>query len=588
MKLTTLTLTVFVLCAVHVPLCNAQGGVQDDAAQLKQKLAEQQKQIDALKQAIEEQQKTIDALVRAAPQQATAQPVVQPSAQPSAQPPAQLSIQPSAQPPVQSASNDAATPAAPGFRRMGGEVASITGDLPSTAPTAPAPKPYDQIPDATAKPLSFDIGVAKFTPLGFVDLTNVVRSTDVGSGIGTSFNTIPFNNTTAGHLSESRMSLQNSRIGLRIDSNVLGWNILGYLETDFLGSAPANLVVTSNADPLRLRLFFVDMKSSKFEVLAGQSWSLMTPGRKGISPLPGDIFYSQDMDTNYQVGLTWSRDPGLRLVYHPSDHVAWAIAFENPEQYIGSGIIVNPVNSTLSTAIGTEFDSTTQTSAVPNLHPDIISKLAFDGGGEGHAMHFEVAGLYRTFQSYNPVTNVNFKKAGAGGSVNFNLELAPGFHFIANTFASDGGGRYIYGMGPDLIVRADGSISPVHAYSTVDGFEYSLKPKNNPKGLESMLYAYYGGAYYGRNTALDFSGTTPVPIGYGVYASSASLNANRTIQEATLGLIQTIWKNPTWGDLKLITQYSYLWRDPWYVPSTNTQRKATSNMVFVDLRYDIP
>src|SRR5580693_6816402 len=35
MKLTTLTLTVFVLCAVHVSLGNAQGGVQDDAAQLK-------------------------------------------------------------------------------------------------------------------------------------------------------------------------------------------------------------------------------------------------------------------------------------------------------------------------------------------------------------------------------------------------------------------------------------------------------------------------------------------------------------------------------------------------------------------------
>jgi hypothetical protein len=585
MKLTTLTLTVFVLCAVHVPLCNAQGAVQEDAAQLKQKLAEQQKQIDALRQAIEDQQKMIDALVKTAPQLSTTQPPVPLSVS--------AAVQPADQPAAQSASNVAPAPAAPastapGFRRMGGEVASTTGNLPSTVPTAPAPKPYEQVPDATAKPLSFDIGVAKFTPLGFVDLTNVVRSTDVGSGIGTNFNTIPFNNTTAGHLSESRMSLQNSRLGLRIDSNVLGWNIIGYLETDFLGSGPGNLVQTSNSDPLRLRLFWVDMKSSKFEVLAGQSWSLLTPNRKGVSPLPGDLFYSQDMDTNYQVGLTWARDPGLRLVYHPNDHVAWAVAFENPEQYIGNGIIVNPVNSTLSTAIGTEFNSTTQTSAVPNLHPDIISKLAFDGGGEGHAMHFEVAGLYRTFQSYNPVTNASFKKAAAGGSVNFNLEMAPGFHFIANTFFSDGGGRYIFGMGPDLIVRADGSISPVHAYSTVDGFEYTLKPKNNPKGLETMLYGYYGGAYYGRNTALDFSGTTLVPIGYGVYNSSASLNADRTIQEATLGLIQTIWKNPTWGDLKIITQYSYLWRDPWYVPSSNTQRKATSNMVFVDLRYDIP
>src|ERR1700722_2460642 len=115
MKLTTLTLTVFVLCAVHVPLCNAQGGVQDDAAQLKQKLAEQQKQIDALKQAIEEEQKMIDALVKAAPQQTTAQPVVQQAAQQAAQ----LLVQPAAQP----VSTATSTPSAPGFRRMGGEVA---------------------------------------------------------------------------------------------------------------------------------------------------------------------------------------------------------------------------------------------------------------------------------------------------------------------------------------------------------------------------------------------------------------------------------------------------------------------------------
>jgi hypothetical protein len=138
------------------------------------------------------------------------------------------------------------------------------------------------------------------------------------------------------------------------------------------------------------------------------------------------------------------------------------------------------------------------------------------------------------------------------------------------------------------MVRQNGSISPIHAYSTVDGFEYTLRPKNNPKGLETMFFAYYGGAYYGKDTALDISGASPVLIGYGVNTASASLNADRTIQEATLGMQQTFWKNPTWGDLKLITQYSYLWRDPWYVPSTNTQRKATSNMVFIDLRYDIP
>jgi len=35
---------------------------------------------------------------------------------------------------------------------------------------------------------------------------------------------------------------------------------------------------------------------------ASQSWSMMTPGRRGISPLPGDLFYSQDIDVNYHLG----------------------------------------------------------------------------------------------------------------------------------------------------------------------------------------------------------------------------------------------------------------------------------------------
>ena len=306
--------------------------------------------------------------------------------------------------------------------------------------------------------------------------------------------------------------------------------------------------------------------------------------------MPGDIFYSQNVDTNYQAGLVWTRAPQVRLGVHFNDNVAWAISFENPEQFIGNGIEILPQTSALATAVGTEFNSTTQTSSVPNVHPDIISKLALDGGPTGHAVHFEVAGLYRTFQSYNPVTNTKFYKPAAGGSVNFNVEVAPGFRFIVNTFASDGGGRYTGGLGPDLIVRPNGSISPVHAYSTVDGFEYSIKPKDNPKGLETMLYGYYGGNYFSKDTALDntVSTTNPVLIGYGVNSNSASLNANRTIQEATFGVNQTIWKNPTWGDLKILTQYSYLWRDPWFVPGSNTQRKATTNLIFLDLRYDIP
>lgn len=44
-------------------------------------------------------------------------------------------------------------------------------------------------------PLSFKLGQADFTPGGWADLTGIFRGTDIGSGTGTSFASIPFNNT---------------------------------------------------------------------------------------------------------------------------------------------------------------------------------------------------------------------------------------------------------------------------------------------------------------------------------------------------------------------------------------------------------
>ena len=61
----------------------------------------------------------------------------------------------------------------------------------------------------------------------------------------------------------------------------------------------------------------------------------MTPNRKGLSPLPSDIFFSQDMDTNYQAGLVWSRQTQFRFIAHPNENLAFGVSLENPEQYLG-------------------------------------------------------------------------------------------------------------------------------------------------------------------------------------------------------------------------------------------------------------
>jgi hypothetical protein len=51
---------------------------------------------------------------------------------------------------------------------------------------------------------------------------------------------------------------------------------------------------------------------------------------RGLSPIPSDVFYSNDMDTNYQAGLTWARQPQVRLVFHATDEFALASRLRIP------------------------------------------------------------------------------------------------------------------------------------------------------------------------------------------------------------------------------------------------------------------
>ena len=84
-----------------------------------------------------------------------------------------------------------------------------------------------------------------------------------------------------------------------------------------------------------MRNIFVDVQKGKWEILGGQDWSMFTPNRKGLSPIPADIFYTQNMDTNYQAGLVWTRQAQFRLIAHPNKDFAFGLSLENPQQYIG-------------------------------------------------------------------------------------------------------------------------------------------------------------------------------------------------------------------------------------------------------------
>lgn len=446
-----------------------------------------------------------------------------------------------------------------------------------------------------SSPLSISIGNTTFTPLGFVDATVFGRSSNTGSGIGTNFGSIPYVTAATDHLSELNFSTQNSRIGFRVDSTVLGAKVLGYFEADFLGNQASSIFVTSNADTFRMRNVFADVQKDGFEILGGQDWSLATPNRRGLSPLPSDIFYTQNMDTNYQAGLVWTRQTQFRFIAHPSDDFAFGVSLENPQQYIGgsnggSSVTLPSAAAFATTLNGGEFNNGSSNYAAANLMPDIIFKAAYDGHvGDEQILHVEAVGMVRTFKdtfgvnaagnpiaSGTPVAYHSDTATAGAGEVNANLEVVKNFRLIANTFFGSGDGRYLLGQAPDVVIRANGSISPIHTYSTVDGFEVNLT-KN------TLLDAYYGGIYIGRDVAVDANGHSL--IGYGYAGSSNS--QNRAIQEGTIGLTRTFWKNASYGALSLITQYSYLTRDPWYL-AINAPKETHTNMYWIDLRYTLP
>jgi hypothetical protein len=529
--------------------------------------------------------------------------------------------------PSESAARPVSTPAAIAPATPASS-ATVAVGVPAATPAAAMPQ---EKTEEKPSPLYFKIGAAEFYPLGFMDMTGIYRTTNLG-GIGTSFGSIAFNNASpAGRLSEFRFSTQNSRIGLRTQAKFGAATVTGYLESDFLGYIPVNGNDTSNSNSLRMRLYWVDYRRGKIEFLGGQSWSFLTPNRNGLSALPGDLFYSQDVDTNYQLGLTWARQTSFRVILHPTNNWAIGVSIENPQQTLPSSVALPPgVNPGYAPAAGKagQFDTnsgdtsvaTTVTNPnVPNLSPDVILKTAFDAKPGGHQVHFDVAGLFREFKAVNllvpgtGITPATTSISGGGIAATANVELIKNVRLIATGFYGSAVGRYIASTGgPDVIVRTDGTLSGVHAGSGIGGFEWQPNAK-------TIVYGYYSGAYFGRdynaitvaNVAVTGTGATgtctvTTNYGYGFGPGSSVLNPgstgpavcpaapagsannnNRFIMEPTFGVHYTFWRNPSYGDIRLMTQYSYVSRAPWFV-ATGQPSVAHNSMVYIDLRYDLP
>ena len=440
-----------------------------------------------------------------------------------------------------------------------------------------------------SSPLSFRIGGTEFKPGGFVDFTNIFRRTNTGSAVSTGFNGIPYSNTPQGQLTEFRSSAQYSRFNLDITGKYGENNVNGYIEADFNGNDAANVFLTTNPHTLRLRMFYLRLTRGIWEFTAGQGYNLSTPNKVGASITPSTLDTTMSTDGNIAVGVPFGRVAQFRLVAKPSDHFAWALSVDNPQQFTGSVILPKGFG------IANQTDGAT-TAGVPNLFPDITTKFAYDTNPSGKNLHVEFGGLLTSAQIAvpqpgAPATGPFTKNSTIGGGVlgGFNSSLTKKFRVLAYGLYGNGVGRFFNGFAPQFVV-VPSAISPttftaepsmLHAGGGFGGFEWQA-------GSRDQIGAYYGGLWVARNAFPDPTNAGAI-IGYGGATTSAATAEaqNRAFQEGWLVIGHTLWKNPQYGAVVLFSDSNYTTRAPWFLVAGNP-KNAHMFQQRIDFKYVLP
>lgn len=374
------------------------------------------------------------------------------------------------------------------------------------------------------------------TPGGFVAAETVTRTKANSADINTPFNSIPYTANALSKVSESNFTARQSRLSLLGESKVGSTKLTGYWEADFLGTGVTSNNRQSNSYVLRQRVIYGQAAfKNGFSITGGQQWSLATENRKGIEnrqELP-----PLTIDSQYQVGFTWARQYGFRVVKDFGSKFAIGAAIEGPQATVGgrgfSAVTSNNIGTGAVTVTGNTFldapgsgaglfNFVDTTGYTINKAPDVIVKAAVDPGFG----HYEVYGILSEFRNriypcgvvgtdrrdtappatptsiFCPVDQstsssalgaFNQTKTGGGVGINFRVPIVPhSLEFELQGLAGDGVGRYGSAQLPDLTFRPDGSEALIRTAHGLSGLEFH----------SAKLDAYaYGGAEYAARTA---------------------------------------------------------------------------------------
>ncbi len=370
------------------------------------------------------------------------------------------------------------------------------------------------------------------TPGGYVAAESVYRTHAASADINTPFNSIPYPGNALSKVAESSFTGRQSRISLLAQSKIGATKLSGYYEADWLGTSVNSNNRQSNSYVLRQRVLFAQAAlENGWSFTGGQIWSLATENKKGIDTRGEAIPLT--IDPQFNVGFTWARQYGFRVVKSFGDKFALAVSVEGPQATIGGrgfSLVTTTTVGTASVATtgntfldapglgGGLFNFIDTSGYTINKTPDFIVKAAADPGFG----HYELFGIISTFRNrIYPCgvvgTNANdtappatlttiacsvdgsivpssigaFNDTRTGGGLGasmrlplFSKKLDVGLKLVAG----DGVGRYGSAQLADLTFRPDGTEALIRTGHGLGSLEFHATPKFD-------IFAYFGAEY---------------------------------------------------------------------------------------------
>jgi hypothetical protein len=401
------------------------------------------------------------------------------------------------------------------------------------------------INSAVENPLAIHYKGISITPGGFVAAETVSRQRATEADINTPFNSIPYPGNALANIGENSFTARQSRLALLAESKVGSTKLTGYWEADFLGTGVTSNNRQSNSYVFRQRILFAQAAfDNGWTVTGGQQWSLATETRKGITNRQEVL--PQTVDSQYQVGFSWERQYGFRVVKDFGGKFALGLAVEGPQATIGG----RGFSTVTTTNVGTASVTTTGNAFVDgpgnggglynfadttgysfNKTPDIIVKAAADPGYG----HYELFGIFSTFRnraypcgvvgtnakdtappatpttipcsidgSTSPSSIGAYNDTRIGGGFGGNLRV-PVFtkklDFALQGAAGDGIGRYGSAQLADITLRPNGTQALIRTAHALGELEYHANRKLD-------IYAYFGGEYAWRTAYQGYDSIT--------------------------------------------------------------------------------